>query len=51
MPDTVDMFVHRIAISERYTVSPWEIRHKWRWLEVVEAHDVLDAVEAAEAEG
>lgn len=51
VPDSVDMFVHRIALHERYAVSPWEIRHRWTWLEVVEAHDVLNALESAEAEG
>jgi hypothetical protein len=28
-------------------VSPHEIRHRWSWLEVLEAHALLDAFEAA----
>ena len=44
----MDWWVYRIAMSERFSVSPHEIRERWTWQEVVEAHDVLDAFEAAE---
>jgi hypothetical protein len=30
-------------------VSPWEIRKRWTWLDVLEAHAVLDAFADAEA--
>jgi hypothetical protein len=30
-------------------VSPNEIRKRWTWTEVLEAHEVLDAFEAAES--
>jgi hypothetical protein len=40
--------VHRIATSTRYSVSPHEIRERWTWLEVLEAHALLDAFDAAE---
>lgn len=40
--------MHRIATSGRYYVSPHEIRERWTWLEVLEAHAMLDAFEAAE---
>jgi hypothetical protein len=37
--------VHRIATSERYHVSPHEILTCWTWGEVVEVHELLDALE------
>lgn len=44
--------MHRIATSERYRVSPYEIRTHWTWREVLEANAVLDAfAEAESAEG
>jgi hypothetical protein len=39
--------VHRIATNELYRVSPHEIRTQWSWLEVLEAHVMLDAFDAA----
>jgi len=43
----VDWWVHRIATSGRYFVSPHEIREQWSWRDVLEANAVLDAFEAA----
>jgi len=39
--------VHRIATSERYHVSPHEIRTLWTWREVLECHLLLDAFDKA----
>jgi hypothetical protein len=49
MPASVNWWVHRIATSERYRVSPHEIRTMWKMREVLEAHEVLDAFDAARA--
>ena len=51
IPTRVDWWVHRIATNERYCVSPHEIRERWSWPEVLEAHALLDAFEDAERGG
>lgn len=42
--------IHRIATSDRYRCQPWEIRKHWSWRDIVDAHRVLNAFEAAEKE-
>lgn len=37
--------MHRIAISDTYRCQPWEILERWSWMEVWEAHRVLDYLE------
>ncbi|MEM9407171.1 MAG: hypothetical protein AAGA81_14125 [Acidobacteriota bacterium] len=43
----MDWMIHRIATSDRYHVSPHEIRSAWLWREVLECHAMLDAFAAA----
>ena len=44
----VDWFFHRIAASESYSSGLHEIREEWNFEDVLQAHDVLDAMELAQ---
>ena len=48
IPEGIDWMVHRVATSERYRCQPWEIRERWTWRDVLDAHAVLNAFEDAE---
>ncbi len=50
IPDGVDWWIHRVAGSERYRCQPWEVRERWTWRDVIDAHAVLNAFEDAERE-
>jgi len=40
--------VHRVATSGRYTSTIVEIRKHWTILDIMDAHDVIDALAEAE---
>jgi hypothetical protein len=44
----VNWWIHRVATSKHYHVSPHEIRSCWTWAELCETHAMLDAFDEAE---
>ena len=48
LPPGADWLIYRILLDKRLTCSRSELR-AWTFLELIETHAVLDAVEAAEA--
>jgi hypothetical protein len=51
VPDGVDWDVHRVLTSGKYPgASLAEIRDMWTIDDLLDAHDVIDALEAAEAD-
>ena len=50
IPEHIDWDIHRIAISERYKSSLIEIETLWSLDDLLDAHDILDVIERAEAE-
>lgn len=48
--EEVDWFFHRIAASKRYSSGLHEIRTQWSLIDLLDAHEVLDAYEYAERE-
>lgn len=48
LPESVDWVVFRIASSGKFFASPRQIREEWWFVDLIAAHDVLDAMEQAE---
>jgi len=42
----VDLSVHRIAISDAYRCAPDDVRFRWSWWSFIEAHHMLDLIDA-----
>ena len=49
LPEGVDWEIHRIATSDRYTVSLKEIENEWSMADLERANQVLNAIEISEA--
>jgi len=47
----VDWFIWRIVVAERFKASLAEIEGAWSLDDLVDAHALLDALEAARPEG
>lgn len=50
LPAHIPWALHRVATSRRYTDSLHAIATQWGLADVLDASDVLDAIENAEAE-
>jgi hypothetical protein len=51
LPDRIDPVtwaIHRVATSGRYTSTITEIKRSWTIVDVMDAHDVIDALAEAE---
>lgn len=50
VPAHVPWLFHRVAVSRLYRASLREVCDEWSFQDVMDAHDVLDAFDAAGAE-